>query len=439
MRVTIKLLSSLTTIAKGRMPPQVVLQFTDHCQAMCPQCGMRASEKFSRSRLSVDDGKRLIDHAAAQGVRFLSFTGGEPLLFADDLITLIDHAGRAGIEYIRTGTNGFLLRHTGKLDWTDTVHRLAEKLARTKLYTFWISIDSARAEVHETIRGMQGLIKGIEQAIPIFHSYGLYPSANLGINRMLGGSRLNLSPETPAKNRRLVRQAFTAFYTFVEQLGFTIVNACYPMSSEEDTLGNIYRATSSNDIVSFSRQEKALLFSTLSEVIPEYRSRLRIFTPRSSLHALARENATGHTATYPCHGGEDFFFVDAAGCNAFPCGYRGQHNLGKFWDLELGAGRPSPFCRDCDWECFRDPSQLYGPAIDLTRRPHRFVKGLLRDRKGLGLWLNDIRYLRDCDAFCGRLPPNHRKLAKWAVPARHWSGRDIVRSQGKLDTARHYE
>jgi hypothetical protein len=30
--------------------------------------------------------------------------------------------------------------------------------------------------------GLNGVIKGIEKALPIFHKHGIYPAANLGIN-----------------------------------------------------------------------------------------------------------------------------------------------------------------------------------------------------------------------------------------------------------------
>ena len=69
---------------------------------------MRATAKFPRSILSQDTLKRILDAAADQGVQALSFTGGEPLLFADDLIDMMAYAGNIGIPFVRTGTNGFL-------------------------------------------------------------------------------------------------------------------------------------------------------------------------------------------------------------------------------------------------------------------------------------------------------------------------------------------
>ncbi|MBE0582188.1 MAG: radical SAM protein, partial [Desulfofustis sp.] len=172
---------------RGRLPGQLVLHYTNHCNGDCPQCGMRRSQAIERFKLGQDQVKRLIDTAAECGVQALSFTGGEPLLFLDDLVELIDYAGNAGIPFIRTGTNGFLFRDAQSPDFSRRIGRIAGKLAATKLYTFWISLDSADTDKHESIQGLKGVVKGIEKALPIFHEHGIYPAVNLGINRSTGG------------------------------------------------------------------------------------------------------------------------------------------------------------------------------------------------------------------------------------------------------------
>jgi len=92
------------------------------------------------------------------------------MLFLDDLIELMTYAGRVGIPFVRTGTNGFLLRHSHKPDFEDRIKRLAERLADTNLINFWISIDSAFGDVHEQMRGLDGVVAGIEKALPIFNA-----------------------------------------------------------------------------------------------------------------------------------------------------------------------------------------------------------------------------------------------------------------------------
>ena len=67
-----------------------------------------SDREVERSKLSLSDAKRTIDEPAARGVASLSITGGEPMLFQEEVIQLLRHARAAGIRYTRTGTNGFL-------------------------------------------------------------------------------------------------------------------------------------------------------------------------------------------------------------------------------------------------------------------------------------------------------------------------------------------
>ena len=146
---------------------------------------MRVTEKFSRSTLQTEKIKRTIDAAAQKGVSAVSFTGGEPLLDIDRLVALIRYAGKAGIPFIRTGTNGYIFANSDKKGFLKRVEEIAKKLADTPLRNFWISLDSALPHVHESMRGFEGMVRGLEKALPVFHESGLYPSVNLGLNRNL--------------------------------------------------------------------------------------------------------------------------------------------------------------------------------------------------------------------------------------------------------------
>ncbi|HSO67255.1 MAG TPA: radical SAM protein, partial [Desulfatirhabdiaceae bacterium] len=321
---------------KNRIPGQLVIQITDICNARCPQCGMRVTETFSRSRISQDHIRQIIDAAVPKGIQAISFTGGEPFLILDDLVEMIRYAGDAGIPYIRTGTNGFIFRGSHKSDFCARMKGIAGKLADTTLRNLWISIDSAVPELHENMRGLSGVIDGIRKALPIFHRYGIYPSANMGINRNLV-EKLSGDFHDPLMVYHHYRSGFERFYQMVCDLGFTTVNCCYPMSidaTESKTgLSPVYAATATDNLVNFSLMEQLLLYRALFDTIPQYRSRIRIFTPRTSLLALLRQ-LTGHChEPRPCRGGIDFFFIDAQKAHVWPCGYRGGEDLGPFPDL----------------------------------------------------------------------------------------------------------
>jgi hypothetical protein len=181
--------------------------------------------------------------------------------------------------------------------------------------------------------------------------------------------------------------------------------------SSGESLSAVYAATADDDLVRFTPAEMRIVLGALRETVGEFRSRIRIFSPLSSLYALEKQHAGESAACQPCRGGSDFFFVDAASGNTWPCGYRGRENLGKFWELDLTRPPLPPSCRECDWECFRDPSELIGPFADLFARPLSALRALLSDPSSARLRLSDLRYYRACGLFNGRVPPDYRKLA----------------------------
>ena len=417
--------SAAANLIKGRVPGQLVIQFTDHCNAHCPQCGMRVTNRFPRTSLTDNDVKRLIDAAADQGCRVVSFTGGEPLLFAGKLCEYIRYARQQGLDYTRTGTNGFLFAKHNHPSFNDRINRLAGNLCSSGLRNLWISVDSADPDTHEKMRGLGGVIRGIEKALPIFHEHGLYPSANLGLNRNTGGQETSsLYPQDFGNRDRYLaalRQAFRLgverFYEFVNGLGFTMVNTCYPMSMEASPpnadLDAVYAATSSDRVIRFDPDEKGAVFQGLMDVVPTYRGQIRIFSPLVSLYALVKHYRDDVDLAYPCRGGIDFFFINAGGTNAFPCGYRGHESLGDFKRLQLRALPNQAHCKQCDWECFRDPSEMFGPILEGLRRPLALFKKFHQDPRYLKLWLSDLAYYRACHFFDGRRPPDYRRMRRF--------------------------
>jgi MoaA/NifB/PqqE/SkfB family radical SAM enzyme len=351
-------------------------------------------------------------------VNAISFTGGEPFLFFDEVMELVRHAGEAGIKYTRTGTNGFIFMNSDKPDFYSRIRRIAEDVAVSGLYTFWISIDSAVPFLHERMRGLPGVVEGIEKALPIFSEYGIYPSANLGINRNAGGVFRGPAEKSSLQLYESFKGAFEKFYSKVIDLGFTIVNACYPMSVDADDAGGldaVYGATSGASLIQFNRQERALVFKALFDTIPEYRSKIRIFSPRTSLYSLMRQYTLDESYCFSCRGGIEFFFVNASDGNTYPCGYRGTDNLGKFWELDFEKLNKKAECRKCDWECFRDPSELSGPLLTLFDNPASFVERVIKDPSYMKLWLEDLRYFAACGFFSGRAVPDYKKMSAFAL------------------------
>ena len=178
---------------------------------------------------------------------------------------------------------------------------------------------------------------------------------------------------------------------------------------------HVYAAASLDRLVTFTPDEKLIMFQALMEAISNYRSRIRIFSPLCSLHALVQQYRGETGRSQPCRGGIDYFFIDAVKGHYFPCGFRGAEDLGGHLDYPVPSRRDRRAeCRLCDWECFRDPSELFGPLLDLFSNPWRLFKKWGGDREALAYWLADLRYYRACDLFHGRKPLNRAALSRFS-------------------------
>ena len=425
-------------LMKGRCPGQLVIQMTDRCNAQCPQCGMRAAERFTRSDINLYDMKCILDRAAGLGIKAVSLTGGEPMLRMQDVLRLAHCAQKAGIDMIRSGTNGFMFqlkKGESRQAFDARISAVARDIAQSPIRNFWISIDSCIAQEHERMRGFPGVIDGIRRAVPLFHKNGFYPSVNLGINRnILGEKTRNLKREDFFSQEDYLRtfeevfyEAFCRFYAFVIDMGFTIVNACYPMSSleiDEQACDAVYPAASADRIVSFDQEEKKRLFCALLSALDAYRSRIRIFTPAVSLYALMKQYGQGTEDIHACRGGIDYFYINAKDGHVYPCGYRGLEDMGAFIQMKK-LPEPAAFreCFLCDWECFRDPSELIGPVIDALKSPAALRRRWKHDPKYFRLWMEDLRYYQACRWFNGRKGINQKALSRFKPS----SARPVIR------------
>ena len=398
---------------KGGLPGQVIVQVTTACEAACEQCayGRPGAVKKTLPEQKVFE---IIDTAAANHFQAISFTGGEPFLLYRRLLRYIEHAGKAGIKFIRTGTNaGFLQRPYTKFgdspQFRDAVAKIADDIAATPLRNLWISVDSTDVETHEKNRGLNGVVRAIALSIPIFAERNIFPAINLGINRLIDGP----GPEWESEGYRdpnkfdaerfeqRYNEGFDRYFHLCDELGFTIVGVCYPMSEQTGMYG-----AASETLTSYSPHELSLLFKALDEVTRQYRSRLRISSPSTALYYL-RKGEFG----VPCSGGHDYFFISAVDGLAYPCGYIDKP-LGEFKDLDFDKLRKEKrTCTKCHWECFFDPDQLVGTVRNLLAHPVSVMPNVMRNPELRDRLIFDMRYFLACDFLDGRRPPKHEKLA----------------------------
>ena len=116
------------------------LNITGGCNFCCCMCGIWHSN--STDELETDEWKDVFKQLKDEGVRFLNFTGGEPLL-RQDLVELADYASSLGFS-MSIATNGYLMSE-----------ELALKLKDAGVDCFCVSVD-ALGENFDRIRGVKG-------------------------------------------------------------------------------------------------------------------------------------------------------------------------------------------------------------------------------------------------------------------------------------------
>jgi sulfatase maturation enzyme AslB (radical SAM superfamily) len=170
---------------------------TSACNARCGFCSFARDQLPAASRHSVTlaEAKLASDILKRNGVRFLHFTGGEPLVHRD-FMAMVSHAAQIGMIPTLV-TNGALL-----------TPKRVDALADAGLATVYISIDAASSTVHDSNRGLTGLSARIRRANVALKRRQIPSSASVTMSRLVDYSVL---PE------------------FLRDLGFGAVTFSYPL------------------------------------------------------------------------------------------------------------------------------------------------------------------------------------------------------------------
>jgi len=124
-------------------PLSASLKLTENCQAKCITCNYWQTrwEDGLNTEQAVDVINRLGDF----GIRYLRFTGGEPLL-RRDLFHIMQQANMARFKRITLQTNGLLLK------------KLSKEINDSPITKVAVSIDGLEAS-NDLIRGIKGYFK----------------------------------------------------------------------------------------------------------------------------------------------------------------------------------------------------------------------------------------------------------------------------------------
>lgn len=296
---------------------------TNACNARCRFCSfpqVPPAERRMADPVRLDRGLAAMQRA---GIQYISFTGGEPLLYAD-LLPALARARELGLATIVV-TNGALLSPT-----------LIGKFQQLSLDTLIISLDAASGEAHDRHRGLTGLTAHVREMLPLVHRTSIKAVASVTISRLIDD--------------------LDAMVHFVHELGFSRLTFSYPLTS----LDSSYLGFAENDLVAYSSQELDRLFAQIVEL--KRHSPIAILNPRLALED-ARRQLNGRPSRFPCLAGFKYFFADW-NLEVFRCHFL-PDTMGPLEEID----RVSPIrddCTACSIDCYRDPSVYQFMAVSLA-------------------------------------------------------------------------
>ncbi len=138
--------------ADPNTPLIVSYAVTKACNLRCLHCHVSANEAL-KDELNLNEAKRAIDEMANLGTEALIFSGGEPMLRKEFILTLAEHCVDAGIIPAML-TNGVLINH-----------KTALQLKDAGIMALGIPVDSVIPERHDQLRNVPGTFGKAVKAI----------------------------------------------------------------------------------------------------------------------------------------------------------------------------------------------------------------------------------------------------------------------------------
>jgi MoaA/NifB/PqqE/SkfB family radical SAM enzyme len=132
-----------------RTPDQVTISITEECPNRCLHCAL--PDTGHHHRLEPDEVKNVVGQVLDLGTTLVIFDGGEPATYRElpDLVRSVDDRA---ISTIFTSGAGF-------------TPKLAHDLKDAGLYAVNVSLDSAREDEHDRMRGRSGAFRDAMKAV----------------------------------------------------------------------------------------------------------------------------------------------------------------------------------------------------------------------------------------------------------------------------------
>lgn len=304
-------------------PSTCQFAITNVCNAACDFCNFSREKlpKKSGKSVSLEDGIAALETLYRQGVRFMVFTGGEPMVHRH-LEAFLRHCAKLGMTTLIV-TNGSVLS-PARID----------ALAECGLASVIISIDATEVETHEANRGLVGVIDKIKQGVARFKHHGIGTTASVTLSRLL--------------------EDVTALPAFLRDLGFESVTFSFPLTS----LPSSYLGAADSSLVDFTPQE----IHRWIEAVKAMKRDFHVLNPTASLDDM-HSHLDRKPERFECLGGWKQFYLDwnlmLWRCNSWS---RPMCHINDF----DGSQRVRDGCQKCMVDCFRDASVQQHVAISVS-------------------------------------------------------------------------
>lgn len=308
---------SRSTVDFGERPMLVFWETTRACLLACRHCRANATISAVPGELSTAEARALIDQVAGFGRPYPIFvlTGGDCLL-RPDLFELVGYATSLGIPVCLSPSVTPLLDPG-----------MIERIALSGVRAVSISLDGARPQTHDDIRGIAGHSEATAAAIARFADAGVTVQVNTTVMKR----NVTEMPEIAALLARAGADIWEVF--FLVQVGRGTAAEPLSPAGHEDVCHFLYDASAYGFIVRtveapfFRRVVQARRACELAPSSPLYR---QLSAQLSSLLGAATGRPSAHTA--PTRDGKGIVFVAHDG-QVYPAG---------FLPLSLGSIRTKP-------------------------------------------------------------------------------------------------
>jgi MoaA/NifB/PqqE/SkfB family radical SAM enzyme len=307
----IKKLSIINTVLKNNTK---IAEFalTNVCTAKCNFCTIWKQKP--KIFVDFDKSLRAITHLSKLGLRFITLTGGEPLLHPN-LEQIIDHCSQHNIITAILNADARLF-----------TEKRIDSLKRSNADVACISIDHYSDKILSESRSIPGLLGHIEKAVNNLKKKNFTVWALTLISNY---------------NNRNLRQLFQK----CTEIGFDTIAVNYPIFSQSPvyTLGG--------DAIDMSREE---LIQALREVI-ELKKEFTIVNPVLSLRDIIHY-LKNMPMRYKCLAGYRTMFIDW-NLKVYPCMYL-PDSMGDALSLKSSDFKKLD-CNQCNMSWYRDFSIFF--------------------------------------------------------------------------------